>query len=278
MWMIMVAVVQGIVQGITEFVPISSSGHLIIVGNFLHFTGPSAKCFDVFIQLGSILAVVILYQDRFMGLLSFKNPDGTPVQGFRGAREWTLLILTTLPAMVVGLFAYGFIKSHLFRPVTVIMALAAGALAILLVERLKPASKTEDLDHITWRQALAVGLFQCAAMWPGMSRSACTIMGGMLCKINRKAAAEYSFLAAVPTMFAATAYDLYKSRHDLCRADIPYFTVGFIVSMIVAALAMRTFIRLLQRWTLVPFAVYRLVFAGIFAILIIRQVISLPAK
>ncbi len=274
MWLIFVAVVLGIVQGATEFIPVSSSGHLIIVGNFLKFTGEASKCFDVFIQLGSILAVLILYWDRFAGLFTLKTAEGLPATGFRGIREWKLLLFTTLPALVFGAVFHHAIKAHLFNPVTVVLALAVGAVAIILVEKFKPQSTTDSLDTLTYKQALIIGIFQCFAMWPGMSRSACTIMGGMLCRLDRKVAAEYSFLAAVPVMFAATFFDLIKARHDLCREDIPYFTVGFIVSLIVAGLAVKTFIRLLQRWTLIPFAIYRLAFAGVFAILAILKIIT----
>jgi undecaprenyl-diphosphatase len=274
MWLIFVAVVLGIVQGSTEFIPVSSSGHLIIVGDLLGFKGEASKCFDIFIQLGSILAVLILYWDRFAGLFSFKTSDGTPATGFRGKNEWILLILTTLPALFFGALLHKAIKAHLFNPVTVVLALAVGAVAIILVEKFKPKSATQSLDTITYKQALMIGFFQCIAMWPGMSRSACTIMGGMIFKLDRKVAAEYSFLAAVPVMFAATLLDLFKARHDLVRADIPYFTVGFIVSMIVAGIAVKTFIALLQRWTLVPFAIYRLGFAAVFAILAILKIVN----
>jgi len=275
MWLIFVAIVLGIVEGLTEFVPVSSTGHLIIVGNLLGFTGKAAECFDVFIQLGAILAVVILYSDRFYGLFTFKTAQATPVTAFRGKHEWTLLIVTTIPALILGKLIHGPMKVHLFHPIPVTIALAVGAIGILLAEKFRPKPTTASLDGITWKQALCVGLFQCISLWPGMSRAACTIIGGMFARMERKVAAEYSFLAAVPIMFAATAYDLYKTRSDLCRDDIPVFVVGFIVSLIVAGIAVKTFIRLLQHWTLVPFAYYRLVFAAVFAFLVATRVVSL---
>lgn len=267
MWIIFVAVVLGIVEGITEFVPISSTGHMIIVGNLLGFTGEKAGCFEVFIQLGAILAVVILYWDRFAGLFRFKAADGTAPAGFYGKREWLLLFLTTLPALFAGKLIHGFMKEHLFKPWPVVLALAVGAIGIILAEKFRPKPKTESLDGITWQQALGVGLFQCISLWPGMSRAASTIVGGMFCRMERKVAAEYSFLAAVPIMFAATAYDLWKTRGSLSADDAPMFVVGFVVSLIVAGIAVKTFIRLLQRWSLLPFAVYRLIFAGVFVLL-----------
>jgi len=278
MWLIFVAVVLGIVEGLTEFVPVSSTGHMIIVGDLLGFTGKRAECFEVVIQLGAILAVVIIYWERFLGLFTFKTAEGTPVTGFRGKREWMLLLVTSIPAIILGKLIHGYMKEHLFHPIPVTIALAVGAIFILFAEKFRPKSDTDSLDGISWKQALVVGLFQCLSLWPGMSRSASTIIGGMFAKLDRKVAAEYSFLAAVPIMFVASAYDLYKTRDDLCRDDIPLFTVGFIVAMIVAGIAVKTFIKLLQHWTLVPFAVYRLIFAGVFGALVWTGIVQLTGK
>ncbi len=268
MWIIVVAVIMGIVEGLTEFVPVSSTGHLIIVGNLLNFKGDAAKCFEVFIQLGAILAVVWLYWDRFIGLLFPPKDKQVKFSGLRGI--W-LLILTTVPASIAGFFLHDIIKKYLFSPVSVVLALAVGAIAIIIVEKYKPTPHTKTLDELTGKQALIVGLFQCLSLWSGMSRSASTIMGGMLCRLDRKVAAVYSFLAAVPIMFAATFYDLYKSRAFLHTSDIPYFAVGFVVSFIFAAIAVKTFIKLLSRWTLVPFAVYRLIISVIVYIVMVRS-------
>jgi undecaprenyl-diphosphatase len=270
MWEYFVAIILGIVEGLTEFVPVSSTGHLIIVGNLLGFTGETADCFEVVIQLGAILAVVFLYWGRFKGLLDFKKKTG-----FYGLRGWFLLFLTCLPAGIMGVLVYKPMKAYLFHPIPVTIALAVGAIGILLAERFKPQPNVKTLDELGWRHALYVGLFQCFSLWPGMSRSASTIVGGMLSKIDRTVAAEYSFLAAVPIMFAATAKDLYENRNILCATDAPVFAVGFVVSFIVAAIAMKTFIKLLQRWTLAPFAYYRLAFAAIFGTLLALKLITL---
>jgi undecaprenyl-diphosphatase len=258
-----VGVILGLVEGITEFIPVSSTGHLIVAGSLLGFSGPKASCFEVFIQLGAILAVVLLYRRRFIGLIP-NNESRTAAQtGFSGWRGLTLLGVTTLPALAAGYLSHGYIKAHLFSPLTVAWALGVGGIAIILAEHLRPEPDVLDLDHISLRQAAAVGLFQCLSLWPGVSRAAATILGGMIVRMDRKTAAEYSFLAAVPVMAAATAYDLLKSWKYLRAEDLTLFTVGFIVSFLSAAVAVKTFIRIVQRWSLQPFAYYRILIAPI---------------
>ena len=257
-----VAAILGIVEGATEFLPVSSTGHLIVAGDLLKFTGPKAVTFEIFIQLGAILAVVVLYWRRFVGLI-----PTTPIlkrnEGFQGIRGLVLLALTTLPAAVIGLLTHRYIEEHLFHPITVALALAVGAVAILLAEKFKPAPRATVLDELGYGTALAIGFFQCLALWPGMSRSASTIIGGMLCGLERKVAVEYSFLAAVPVMVAATSYDLLKSWSLLSASDFWFFAVGFVVSFVVAAVAVKTFILLVQRWSLAPYAWYRLAIAPV---------------
>ena len=255
------AVILGIIEGLTEFLPVSSSGHLIIAGHLLDYTGPKAEVFEVFIQLGAILAVVILYLNRFLGLL--KNTPEIPFSGIRGL--W-MLFLTSLPASILGLLLSGYIKTYLFNPVTVSFALAVGAVFILCVEKYAPSHDLEKatfhtLDEITPKLAFGIGCFQCLALWPGFSRSAATIMGGMLLGARRTLAAEYSFLAAVPIMFAATGYDVLKNYQLFTTADIPFFAVGFIVSFLSALIAVKTFITLVGKMTFRPFAWYRLILA-----------------
>lgn len=250
------AVILSVVEGLTEFLPVSSSGHLILAGELLGFTGPLAATFDVVIQLGAILAVVVLYWRRFWGLL---RPD--PREAFSGMRGILLLLLTTLPACVFGLLLHSVIKEHLFTPATVAAALAVGALAMIAAERLRLRTTITDLNAMTPRLALGIGLFQCLALWPGFSRSAATIMGGMILGAGRSLAAEYSFIAAVPVMVAATGYDLLKSLHLFSAADLPFFAIGMIGSFVCALAAVKLFIALVGRMTLVPFAVYRLILA-----------------
>lgn len=258
MSLLWIAVVMGIVEGLTEFVPVSSTGHLIVAGALLGLEGEKAKTFEIFIQLGAILAVVFYYRDRFLGLIDLRSREEARFAGLRGC---LILGLTTAPVLVVGYFVHGFLKAHLFTPVTVSFALGIGGVAILAVERWHPAPATAGLDRIGWRQALAIGLFQCLSLWPGVSRSAATIVGGILGRLDRKTAAEYSFFAAVPALAAATAYDLLKSRQHLGVEDLPFFAVGFGISFVAAWLAVAGFLRLLQRWTLRPFAWYRIAIA-----------------
>ncbi|MBI3609195.1 MAG: undecaprenyl-diphosphate phosphatase [Nitrospirae bacterium] len=248
--------VLGLVEGITEFIPVSSTGHLILAGHLLGFEGEKASTFEVVIQLGAILAVVFLYKERFFGLNPFNKE-----KGFAGINGLTLLFLTTLPALVFGAAAHGFIKSHLFNSKTVALGLGIGGVAILLVERFLPNVKRCGVDALSWREALSIGFFQCLALWPGISRSGATILGGMMIGVERKTAAEYSFLAAVPVMFAATAYDLYKSRSFLELSDLGMFSIGFVVSFITAWLTVKVFIRLLGRYTLDVFGWYRIAVA-----------------
>jgi undecaprenyl-diphosphatase len=258
---IWVAVVLGIVEGLTEFLPVSSTGHLIVAGHVVGFSGAKASCFEVFIQLGAILAVVVLYWRRFIGLIPTQGLMPSSYKEFYGMRGIGLLFCTTLPALVIGYLAHAAIKQYLFGPVTVAWALGLGGVAILLAERLKPEPTAEDLDQLTYKQALAIGMIQCLAMWPGVSRAAATIIGGLFMGLTRKAAAEYSFLAAVPVMIAATLYDLLKTWDLLSADDAVFFAVGFVVSFIAAVIAVESFIRLVQRWTLAPFAYYRIVIA-----------------
>jgi len=242
------AIMLGIVEGVTEFIPISSTGHLIVVGHLLGFAGPKAAPFEIFIQLGAILAVVILYKERFLGLCTFRMSGG--LVGHRGL---VLLGLTTLPALVFGAATHRFIKDYLFTPGTVALGLGVGGVGILLIERFLPRVKKSGLDALTYRNAIAVGFFQCLALWPGMSRSACTIVGGMAIGIARGTAAQYSFLAAVPVIFAATILDLYKSLPILHGSDISMFAIGFVVSYITAWFAIKFFLRFLANHTLNPF-------------------------
>ena len=250
------AVILSIIEGLTEFLPVSSSGHLILAGELLGYVGEKAATFEVVIQLGAILAVVVLYWGRFWGLL---RPQ--PYARFSGMRGIMLLMLTSLPACVLGLIAHGWIKRFLFNPATVAGALTVGALCMILIERRRFRPTCVSLDDLTPRMALGIGCFQCLALWPGFSRSAATIMGGMILGARRSLVAEYSFIAAVPIMVAATAYDLLKSWSLFTAADIPFFAIGMIGSFLSALAAVKVFVALVGRITLIPFAVYRLFLA-----------------
>jgi undecaprenyl-diphosphatase len=254
---LIVAVILGLVEGATEFIPVSSTGHLIIVSDLLNFTGPRADSFAIFIQLGAILAVLILYRQRFFDLLKLQSNEG-----FSGLRGIGLLLVAMLP-LFVGYFAYSTIKDYLFNPITVAVGLFVGGIAMILVERFLPAPKITTLGEMTWRQALLVGLFQVLSMWPGVSRAAATIIGGMIGGLRRDTAAEFSFLLAVPTMVAAVGYDMLKTYDSLSSTDFLMFAIGFIVAFLAALAAVRIFIQVLQRHTLAPFGWYRIVLAVI---------------
>ncbi|MFH0909171.1 MAG: undecaprenyl-diphosphate phosphatase [bacterium] len=256
--LLLIAVILGLVEGITEFLPVSSTGHLILTGHLLGFTGAQADSFEVFIQLGAILAVVACYRNLFGSV--FKAPTEA---GFSGTRALLFLAITTLPAMFLGKLLYSQIKTHLFTPTTVAIGLALGAVWILITEHFFRHKDPRGLEVMTWKLALYIGLYQCLAMWPGMSRSMCTILGGMLIGFDRKAATEYSFFAAVPLMMAACGYDLLKSWHLLSAVDLPVFAVGFIVSFFCAWGSIRLLLRFVSHHTFKAFAWYRLAVAGL---------------
>jgi undecaprenyl-diphosphatase len=254
---LLIAVVLGIVEGLTEFVPVSSTGHLILAGHLLDFTGARADTFQVVIQLGAILAIVVLYWRRLTGLLTFNRQPG-----FQGQRGLLLLGVTTLPALVLGAVAHGAIKEHLFSPLTVAIGLAVGGALMIVAERWLPAPSVHDLDQFRVSHALLIGLLQCLALWPGMSRSAVTLLGGMALGIDRKTAAEFSFLAALPVLTAASVFDLYQNWAMLELSDVPVFATGLVVAFGSALLAIRFFLHLLAVLSLRPFGWYRLAVAG----------------
>lgn len=250
------AVILGVVQGLTEFLPVSSSGHQIITSHLLHITSENINTFEVVIQLGSILAVIAIYWKRFMGLLTFKKTST-----FSGMRGLYLLFLTCLPASLVGLLTHDYINAHLFNPISVSLALGIGALFILFAERRGEKDVYRDVDELTPKVALGIGCFQCLSLWPGFSRSTSTIMGGMLLGAKRKVAAEYSFLAAVPIMFAATGFVLLKAYKTLQAADIPFFLIGSAVAFISSLLAIKVLLKFISHASFRPFAWYRLAIA-----------------
>jgi undecaprenyl-diphosphatase len=260
-----IAIVMGIVEGLTEFLPVSSTGHLIIAGHLLGFVGDKASSFEVAIQLGAILSVVFLYWRRFLGLIPTHSSTTanlrSTLEGWSGL--WRIAA-ATFPALLVGYLARHAIKERLFNPEAVTVALAVGGVALLLVERLVSPRRSGSLDTLTWAQAFGIGLFQILALWPGTSRAAATIVGGMLLGLDRKAAAEFSFLIAVPVLFAATGYELVKTRDQLALEDSLALAIGFVVSFVVALIAVKGFVSYLGRGKLAPFAWYRIVVAPVF--------------
>lgn len=255
--LILKALILGLVEAASEFLPISSTGHLIIVGDFLDFTGPRAETFEIFIQLGAIMAVVWIYRQRIAQTLLHMGDEADK-------RRLVLnLVIAFVPAAVLGLLLHKYITQYLFNPVTVAMALVVGGVAILLVERYASAGRVQSVEAMTWKDALVVGIAQSVALFPGVSRSGATIMGGMLGGMSRFAATEFSFFLAIPTMFAATLYSLYKEWNQLTVADVPMFTVGFVAAFIGGLAVVRFLIAYVAQHSFVPFAWYRIVFGGL---------------
>ncbi len=251
------ALFLGLVEAASEFLPISSTGHLIIVGDFLGFTGERAATFEIFIQLGAILAVVWIYRRKLLHVLSSLTSDPT------ASRLVLNLAIAFLPAAILGFLFHKLITDYLFNPVSVAGALVAGGIAILLIERYAGAPRVQDVDAITWRDALAVGLAQCLSLYPGVSRAGATIMGGMVSGLSRRAATEFSFFLAIPVMFAASFFSLYKARHALAASDIPLFAAGFIAAFVGGLAVVRFLLAYVGKHSFIPFAYYRIVLGGV---------------
>lgn len=248
------AFILGIVEGATEFLPVSSTGHLIVVGDLLNFNDEKGKVFEIVIQLGAILAVLWQYRARFMHLLSSLGSE-------RASQRLALnLLIAFIPAAILGLAFHHAITQYLFSPITVAIALIVGGFAILFIEKHLPVSDTETVDDMDWKHALKVGCAQCLALFPGVSRAGATIMGGLLFGLSRKAATEFSFFLAIPIMFAATGLDVVKSGGLLSRDDLGIFAVGFITAFVSALIAVRVLIRYVSHHDFRGFAWYRIIF------------------
>ena len=255
---LLVAVLLGIVEGLTEFLPVSSTGHLIVAGSLLGFVGPKAGVFEIAIQSGAMLAVVFEYRRRFAHAIGGAFSDAA-------ARRFIVnLAIAFVPGALLGFLLGSRIKAVLFHPVPVAIAFVVGAFVILWAERrqkARPASvRVVDVDDMSATDALKVGIAQAFALIPGTSRSGATIIGGMLFGLSRKAATEFSFFLAVPTLVAAGVYSLWKERALLSVADAPAFGVGFLVSFVAALACIRWLIRYVSRHDFVPFAWYRIAF------------------
>ena len=248
------AVILGLVEGATEFIPVSSTGHLIVVADWLNFEGEAEKTFEVFIQLGAILAILWLYRAKFVHAVARWRSDPA-------ARRLIInLVVAFLPAAILGFLAHDFIKEALFKAEVVATTLILGGLAIFAVERWKPEPRVAEADDIPLRIALGVGLAQILALVPGVSRSGATIMGGLALGLSRRAATEFSFFLAVPVMIAATLFDLWSSRDVLSMSDAPVFVTGFVVSFLSALVVVRAFLAFVSTSTFKPFAWYRIAF------------------
>jgi undecaprenyl-diphosphatase len=248
------ALVLGIVEGLTEFLPISSTGHLILAGDLLGFNGDKAKVFEIVIQTGAVLAIVWEYRHRFVHAFGGLRSDPA-------ARRFVFnLAIAFTPAAVLGLAFEHVIKAHLFKPVPVALAFVVGALVILWAERRNHRVRVEQVEDMTWKDALKVGFAQAFALIPGTSRSGATIIGGMLFGLSRKAATEFSFFLAVPTLIAAGGYDFIKHRALLSSADLDMFAVGLVSAFVAAIFCVRWLIRYVATHDFKPFAWYRIAF------------------
>ena len=255
--MIWIALVLGIVEGLTEFLPVSSTGHLIIAGHVLGYTGDTAATFEIFIQLGAILAVVWEYRARLtsvaMNAFTDKASRGLVVN----------LAIAFVPAAAAGFLLHKAIQTYLFSPITVAGALVAGGVAMLVIEKTRPRVVVTDLMSVPWKGALGIGLAQVMSLFPGVSRAAATIMGGMLLGLDRKTSTEFSFFLAIPTLLAATLYQLAKSWHMLTTDDLGLFAAGFLAAFVSALAAVRLFVRYISGHDFRPFAWYRIALGAV---------------
>lgn len=253
------AIFLGIVEGVTEFLPISSTGHLIIAGKLIGFTGSSADVFEVVIQLGAILAVCVLYARKLLGV-AFGLPSDPAARHFALA-----VIIAFLPAAIIGFLLHDFIKNVLFSPMVVCASLVLGGIAILIIERWKPEPRFAAVEDLSPMTSLKIGIFQCVAMVPGVSRSGATILGALLLGVERKTAAEFSFFLAIPTMLGATALDLWKARDVLNPDDSAVIAVGFVAAFISAIVVVRWLVGFVSHHGFSVFGWYRIVFGTLLA-------------
>ncbi len=250
------AVILGLVEGATEFIPVSSTGHLIVVSEWLGQVDERAKTFDIFIQLGAVLAIVWLYRARLTHAAAAARHDST------SRRFYLNLAIAFFPAAAVGFLIHGWIKARLFNTAVVAVALVVGGIAILLIERWGPRTRYPEVADIPPPTALGIGIAQVLSLIPGTSRSGATIMGGYALGLSRTAATEFSFFLAVPVMVAATLYDLLKSAGALSAADVPLFATGFAVSFLSALVVVKAFLAYVSHHSFVVFAWYRIAFGA----------------
>ncbi len=247
------AIILGIVEGLTEFLPVSSTGHLIIINEWLSFSESFTITFDIVIQLGAILAVVVIFWDR---LFPFGKPKEEMNKIFR---LWFLTIVGVLPAVILGLLFDDIIEQYLFNPIVVAIMLIIGGIVFFIVEDKAKKSTVCDVGELTYKKAFFIGLIQCLAMIPGTSRSASTIIGGMFLGLTRVVAAEFSFFLAIPTMVGATGYSLLKTSFSLSYSEFIILGVGFVVSFLVALVVIKLFLDYVKKNTFKVFGYYRIV-------------------
>jgi undecaprenyl-diphosphatase len=268
---IIIGLILGMVEGLTEFAPVSSTGHMILVGHLLGFQGTDrASTFEVVVQLGSILAVVVVFWKRILNIVGLYKLPEEGTDGQKGHLNALHILCGMIPAVIVGGLFHDYIKQNLFTAKTVLIGLVAGGVIMIIAEVFRRARpKATSLDQVTYGQAFTVGLFQCLALWPGFSRSGSTISGGLLVGMNHKTASEFTFILAVPMMVAASAKDLYDSWNMLSVHDLPLFITGFVTAFVVAMLAIKYFLKLIDKVKLTPFALYRFAVAVVYGLLLL---------
>jgi undecaprenyl-diphosphatase len=251
---ILKAIILGIVEGITEFLPVSSTGHLVLVNEFVGFTGNFAHMFDIVIQLGAILSVVLYFRQKL-----FPIGKANIIEKRKALEIWKKTIIGVLPALFIGAALGEYIEEELFNPITVSITLLIGGFILVFIERRTKQSSINDIYALDYKTALLIGFIQCLAMIPGTSRSAVTIIGAMLLGSSRLVAAEYSFFLAIPTMFAATSYSLLKVGFALTPSQFYVLIVGFIVSFAVALTVIAGFMNYISKKDFKPFGYYRII-------------------
>ncbi len=254
----LIAVIVGAVEGLTEFLPVSSTGHMIIVGHLLGFKGNIASIFDVFVQFGAILSVLFIYKERFA---RFFTREGWQID--KGFSAWHVLV-STVPIMLVGYCLYPFIKAYLFSPLTVVIGLILGGLLLIYAEyrtKDKQDKLVQDVDKITIKQAMWIGIYQFLSLWPGFSRSGSTIAGGLLVGLSRETAANFTFVIAAPLMFVACFYDLIENLSILAVDELKVLFIGSVVAFAVAYCSVLWLLKFLHKYSLTSFAYYRIILA-----------------
>lgn len=258
-----IAIALGIVEGVTEFVPVSSTGHLILAGHWLEFPEAKAAAFEIFIQLGAVFAVLWFYRVRLLALAS-AVARSREAQAFVGK-----VLVAFVPAAVVGLLLHDRIVALLFGPLPVAVGLAAGGVLLLAIDRPgRPPARITTIDDVGWGHAVLIGCAQVASLWPGVSRSGATIIGALVAGLSRAAALEFSFFLAIPTLGAASLYALWKARHDLVAADVPIFALGLVTSFVVSLAVIAVLLRYVRDHDLRPFGWYRLALAALIVLLV----------
>ncbi len=252
------AVILGLIEGLTEFLPVSSTGHLIIVSDLLHLNQEKYASFNIIIQLGAILAVVYLYHKKFLDLCNANSIKNLPRTFQQKKLNLIHIGIAIIPALAIGFVSRHFIKTHLFNPHVVVKSLIVVGVIMIIVEKIKPKAQVSDVDEITYKDAFIIGLGQCWALIPGVSRSGATMLTAMMRKIDVKTSADFSFLISVPVITIATVYEFLKVYRSFNAADSLQLFAGFVVSFLVAVAAVKGFLTILKKLSLTPFALYRI--------------------